>query len=811
LPVSWREQGGSAQAEILLGKNAPTWDEFSPKLQRLSLRLKGDRADDQRTVVFGLRQFGARDRQFVLNGRPLFLRGTLECCIFPLTGYPPTDVESWKRVIRTCQAYGLNHIRFHSWCPPEAAFTAADELGFYLSVEVASWCTVGDGKPIDRWLYEETDRILRDYGNHPSFMLMAYGNEPAGKNQASWLAHWVSHCKQTDPRRLYTSGSGWPALPENDYHDYYSGEPHPVRGRIGWLGKDYRENVQTLTVPVITHELGQWCVYPNFDQMRKYTGPLKPRNLEIFRDSLAEHGMLDQWRDFVRASGRLQVLCYKEEIEAALRTPGIGGFHLLDLHDFPGQGTAPVGVLDAFWGSKGYVTAKEYRRFCNPTVPLARLFKRVWTTAEILTADVEVAHFGACPLESAVADWKLVGSDGEVAATGSLTTNSVVVPLGQGTRLGRIEAKLAALDTSHPYKLVVSVRDQISKEVFENDWPVWIFPAKAAPADTAGVLIASNFDAQVLTQLEQGGKVLLLAAKLPGQHPRLTFEPIFWCRYFFDAGPQTLGLLCNPRHPALAQFPTDFHQDWQWEEILTGARGMVLDSLSKDFRPIVQVIDDWNSNRKLGLVWECRVGRGKLLVCSADLQNNLDQRPAARQLRASLLRYVAEADFNPKSRLSPAELAPLFRSIRTSKLAELGAKVVDVDSEDSAHGNLAANAIDGDPETIWHTRWEPEADPLPHQLTIDLGREVALKGITYLPRQNMANGRIAEAEIYCSQAPNSWAEPVAKAKWPNSGKLQTLVFQPPVRARYLKVVARSEVGGNPFVSIAELDVMTDEE
>ena len=259
LPVSWDEKGGSAEGEILLGSEAQSWDEFSPKLQRLSLQLNGDQADDRRTVTFGLRDLGVEGRQFMLNGRPVFLRGTLECCIFPLTGYPPTEVESWKRVIRACQAYGLNHIRFHSWCPPEAAFTAADELGFYLSVEVASWCTVGDGKPIDRWLYDETVRILSAYGNHPSFMLMAYGNEPAGTNHAAWLAQWVTYCKQTDSRRLYTSGSGYPALPENQYHDYYSGE-RPVRGRIGWLGKDYEENVKSLTVPAITHELGQWCV-----------------------------------------------------------------------------------------------------------------------------------------------------------------------------------------------------------------------------------------------------------------------------------------------------------------------------------------------------------------------------------------------------------------------------------------------------------------------------------------------------------------------------------------------------------------------
>ena len=273
---------------------------------------------------------------------------------------------------------------------------------------------------------------------------------------------------------------------------------------------------------------------------------------------------------------------------------------------------------------------------------------------------------------------------------------------------------------------------------------------------------------------------------------------------------QTLGLLCDPKHPALAGFPTDFFQDWQWNEIVTRAQGMMLDALPREVRPIVQVIDDWNTNRRLGLVWECRVGSGKLLVCSADLVKDLEKRPAARQLRESLLSYMAGKRFNPKVQVSKDGLAGLLNLSYGSNLMKLEARVIEADSEDSANGNVAANAIDGDPETIWHTKWTPVNDPMPHHLTVDLGRAVTLKGITYLPRQDMANGRIAECEIYCSAEPNVWAAPVAKVKWPNTDKLQTVNFQQPVKARYLKVVARSEVNGQSFAAIAELDVLMDE-
>jgi hypothetical protein len=279
---------------------------------------------------------------------------------------------------------------------------------------------------------------------------------------------------------------------------------------------------------------------------------------------------------------------------------------------------------------------------------------------------------------------------------------------------------------------------------------------------------------------------------------------------FHTQGRQTLGLLCDPKHPALAKFPTELFQDWQWDEIVTNAQAMVLDGLPKQLRPIVQPIDDWNTNRKLGLIWECRVGTGRLVVCSADLENNLGKRPAARQLRESLLSYMAGKNFNPRVAVSKEALARLLDLTRPSKLATLGARVIETDSEDSANGNVAANAIDGDPGTIWHSSYTPAPEPMPHHLTIDLGRAVTLKGITYLPRQDMANGRIAECEIYCSSEPNAWPAPTAKVKWPNTGQLQTVSFDQPVKARYLKVVALSEVNRNPYASIAELDVLTDE-
>jgi hypothetical protein len=805
--VRWECAGRttSVELEVALDRATVLWDEFSPMLYSALVRLwtkDGERVTayhDQR-VNFGLRELSTQGRQFFLNGHPAFFRGTLECCIFPLTGYPPTEVDAWKKVIRACKAHGLNHIRFHSWCPPEAAFTAADELGFYYQVECGVWTNPGDGKPVDRWIYAESERIVRAYGNHPSFLLLTHGNEPHGPNHQRFLAQWVDFWKQRDSRRLVTSGSAYPQLPENQYHVY-----HGPRGPGGWLGRDYRQTIASLNVPVIVHEMGQWCVYPNFDEIKKYTGPLKPKNFDIFRDSLAEHGMIEQWCDFLRASGKLQVLCYKEEIEAALRTPGVGGFQLLDLHDFPGQGTALVGVLDPFWEEKGYVTPVEFSRFCNPTVPLARLLKRTWTTAETLTADLELTHFGPAPMEKAKVVWQLAGQDGRTEARGEFAARTL--PLGAGLALGQINIPLAKLPAPRAYTLSVGIEGT----AVGNSWNIWVYPPATQTPTPAGVLVTGSLDDKALAQLDRGGKVILLANRLSNEHPRLGFEPIFWNRYMFNTqGRQTLGLLCDPRHPALAHFPTEFFQDWQWKDIVSAARGILMDDLPKSVRPIVQVIDDWNTNRKLGLVFECRVGPGKLLLCAADLDRNLEQRPAARQLRQSLVAYAGSTPFDPKVEVTKEDLKKTLERTKPSRLVQLGAKILSVDSEDRANDNVAANAIDGDPATIWHTRWQPRNDPMPHQLTIDLGLELTLKGVTYLPRQEMVNGRIAEADLYAGNDPKAWGAPVASAKWRNTEQLQTVLFKQPVKARYLKVVARSEVNGNPFAAIAELDVLTEE-
>lgn len=818
IEVKWGADNTKVELDYDLGPGALCWDEFSPALYRLNVALEGrdreNRTRDERQVSFGLREVKRSGTQIAINGRKTFLRGTLECNIFPLTGYPPTDVASWKRIIRVCQAHGLNHIRFHSHTPPEAAFQAADELGFYYYVECPSWAnqgsSLGDGRQVDQWLYEEGDRMLRQLGNHPSFIMMSYGNEPAGKNQKRWLGDFINHWKARDTRRLYTSGAGWPMIPENDFHvtpdpriqAWGGGLKSRINARPPETMTDYRDFIAKAGAPVVSHEIGQWCVYPNFDEIPKYKGWLKAKNFEIFRDSLKANGMLDLARPFLLASGKLQALCYKEDIESALRTPGMAGFELLDLHDFPGQGTALVGVLDPFWDEKGYITAAEYHRFSSAIVPIARMPKRLLQNNDTFTAQIEVAQFGPRDLKDAKVAWRLRSAN-QVAASGVLDAGPL--PTGVSSPVGEISAPLQDFKRAQKLKLEVA----LDGTKYANDWDIWVYPANTPTTAAPDIHLATALDEKTLAALKAGGKVLLIPppATIKGDElgrVQIGFSSIFWnTAWTGRQPPHTLGIYCDPRHPALKDFPTEYHSNWQWWELVTRAHPFILKGTPAQFRPVVHAIDDWVTNRKLALLFEARVGNGKLLACAMDIANDLDQRPVARQLRRSVLDYMASPQFQPKGELTIEYVQSLL--MEPSKMQQLGARVIRADSEQE--GFPAANLLDGDPRSLWHTAWGEGAPGFPHYVIIGLNQAAELKGITLQPRQdNNRNGMFRDFAVYVSLDDRNWGEPVAKGALARDAQPKQIQFAAPARAKFIKLEALTGFDANPFVSLAELEL-----
>ena len=659
--------GSKCKFLIDLDSAARFWDEFNPNLYQLTVEA----GDDVYETTFGLRDIAIKGRQLYINGRPLFLRGTVENCCFPETGYPPTDEDEWERIFKKCKEYGLNHVRFHSYCPPEAAFAAADRVGIYLQPEGPSWPNHGvrlrRGMAIDQYLLEESKRIIDEYGHHPSFVMMAAGNEPAG-DWVNYCNDWVKKMKQYDDTKIYAGasvGGGWAWDNGSEFHvkggargldewnkrapssddDYYSGIEFP---------RNYKGDVPNQT-PIVAHEQGQWCAFPDFKEISQYTGAYKAGNFEIFRDLLRDNGMAPMAEKFLMASGRLQKLCYKYEIERNLRTNDYAGFQLLGLNDYSGQGTALVGVLNVHWREKGYCTASEWREFCSPLVLLARMPKFVYTNSDTLQVPVVAmnALYGNlthCPFTYEV--WQ-----GDSVLFAKSDTQMIdTIPVGKNIPMGQVTLPLAAITQPTKMTLVAQLGNLV-----RNHWDFWVYPDEyESPIPPINPIIpheTPELTPQALKVLQKGGTVLLTAAGRVtlGSDVKQTYLPVFWNTSWFKMRPpHTTGAYIDTSHPLFKHgFPTDDWSNLNWWELLNKAQVMNLMELPADYQPPIQPIDTWHVSRKLGMLIEARVGKGRLLMTTMDITNDLSTRPVARQMRRAILSYMQSTDFQPTLTLTP--------------------------------------------------------------------------------------------------------------------------------------------------------------
>ena len=693
--VDWTKP--EQELELALGDKALLWSEFTPSLYRFSVSLKTDQSVDTEQATFGLRDFKTKGRQFTMNGKTTFLRGKHDACVFPLIAHTAMDVETWRHYFQVAKQYGINHYRFHSWCPPEACFEAADIEGIYLQPELPIWGNIDiDDTELCDYLLKEGRNLHRAYSNHASFVMFGLGNEMSGEEG---LAMLIQTFKKEDNRHIYSSGSnnylGFKGKQANE--DYFTtcrvgregDKQFNTHARAsfsfadaydgGYLNHTYPNSEMDFSsanvlcdVPIISHETGQFQVYPNYEEIKKYTGVLKPRNFEIFKKRLEEAGMINLAYDFMMASGKWSALLYRADIEMNLRTPEWGGFQLLDLQDYPGQGSAYVGILDAFMESKGLIAPEEWRHFCSEVVPLFCTEKFCWTNDEALTGEVEIANYSESDLNSKQLSWTLTDSKQQVLDKGVLPLQ---VKQGELAKVGTLKPAIASVRKAEKVTLALS----IDGTPYRNDYSLWIYPAadkEVAPSED--ICVTDDLDAH-LKYLTEGGKVLWFPSK--DKHKDQTvgglFQTDYWNYRMFrticenldrPVSPGTLGILTDPGHPALADFPTEFHTNWQWFPIIKQSYPMILDRLSDDYRPIVQVIDNVERNHKLGLLFEFKVGNGKLLVCMSDLKAVQDK-PEARQFYRSILEYMESSAFAPSYSLSAKDLQDLFTAkVKTGEM-----------------------------------------------------------------------------------------------------------------------------------------------
>lgn len=639
--------------EMDMGKNVKLWNEFTPNLYTLSATIESEGKTETVNKRFGMRKVEQGKNHVKINGTDVHLRGVLDCCVFPLTGYPSTDPKDWSRIFSTIKDYGFNHVRFHSWCPPEAAFEAADELGLYLQVELPMWIKDVGRYPERRDFFErEMYAILDEYGNHPSFVLYCNGNENEG--DFSVLEDLIVKGQAHDPRHLYSASTARTHVKSDQFYASHVSSNGWITVYEGKPDTDWDLNKESdVDVPVIAHETGQRCMYPNFREMSKYTGVLEPRNMNVFRERLAKNGMLEQADDFFRATGAHTVLQYKEVNEALLRSGKSGGYQLLGLQDFPGQGSAFVGILDAFWESKGLVAPEKYRESNGPVVVLARMPKRVYDDSEVYRVKVGIYNFGPDAIRADKAVWTLTDQDGNIVRSGKIRHGRV--DKATVDSLGLVEIDLSGLQTPARYVFHVNVAGR-----YHNEWNVWVYGHHDAVDGDKPFVTRQWSDAR--RRLAKGESVMFLPDSVAGR--RTHFASHFWNPIMFNWNPMIVGTLIDDNSHVFDSFPTASYADWQWTDILNHATAIDLTELER-ITPVVQCIDTYEVNRKLGVAFEATTPEGgRLFVLSVDPDKDIESRPASRRLINSVADYVESDKFRPSVKVPLYELDHIFDKSR---------------------------------------------------------------------------------------------------------------------------------------------------
>lgn len=646
---------GVLDGECPLKGNEAFWDEAHPEIHTISIDLDGDVYE----TTFGLRDVRTLSRRLLINGRETFLRGKVDNLLYPKTGYTPTDVASWMTILGIAKEYGINHYRYHTACPPDAAFTAADLLGMYMAPELPFWGTVAeegeegyDERERD-FLFQEGFRILREYGHHPSFLWLSLGNELWGSKDV--LNRMMRAYREADDTKLYSSGANnYQFVPdvldeENVFVGVRLGRERLIRGSyamcdapqgivqttapesvsnydasivpetLGQSGEAGKVQIQYGTgvkevdaqsadalipdVPVISHEVGQYVFYPDFSEISHYTGPLKPRNIEAMREKLERAGLYGEHEAFFRQTGHLAVDCYKREIETLLRSREVSGFQLLDLQDYTGQGTALVGVLNAMMENKGLISAEEWREFCAGTVVLGEFASFTGMMGEDIRFDVQISE---CDPEKRHTCIRCTLMDGE--------RELYACDVTPGARQGRLTDAVSVTFPAECYRDAMQERITGLTVVLtledgtRNHYPIWLVPPIDIRITREGIEKDGRMVAFVSAEEKADGAAIVVPSA-EGQLPA-EYCTDFWCYPMFRSISEsmgkpvpvgTMGLSIDTASPLLKRFAQEDYTTPAWYAILQTAH---VQRLPADIHPAVQMIDNTERCARLGILYQ---------------------------------------------------------------------------------------------------------------------------------------------------------------------------------------------------------------
>lgn len=667
---------------IKLKEDVRRWDEYEGNLYSLEYSLvdSDGKQPDHGTKSFGIRDFGYDEEgRLTINGRRFFLRGEANCAEFPETGHAPMDLESWLVIMEKYKSYGINCVRFHSHCPVEAAFVAGDKLGIVVQPELSHW------NPNDAFIenhsreyYEkELKEIIKHYSNHPSFVMLTLGNE-LGSDIAGTriMIELVKLAKSLDDTRLFAWGSNvfYGEKGFNKDSDFYTSMGYykdmlraTSPGMIGYLNNEYpsashdfvkvTEDIRKdYHKPIFGFEVGQYEVLPDFHELDDFKGVTAPVNLELVKEHASKVGILPDWDKYVEATGELSRLCYREEVEAVLRTPSMSGLSLLGIQDFPGQGTALVGMMNSHLEPKNYDFAKpeNFRAFFRDTLPLILLPKYTYTDDEAVTAAVKIANYGKKDLHGEF-KVKVVDADSKKVLLEEIIGERSVCPAGELTEIGELNISLSGLlGDKKAKKLDITAyleNTDIENTYIENTYSIWVYKKELLRDIQVpeNVYETRTFDDKAIEVLENGGIVYLSPDSTKEAIPssiKCQFSPDFWNADMFKEQEGSMGQFIDKDHPVFKDFPTDEYSQWQWWP-MASQRAFVMPGFKTS---IITEMDSYMYLRSMSMLFEARCLKGKLLASSMGLHNLLAH-PEARALLLNIYSYLSSEDFDPKQEI----------------------------------------------------------------------------------------------------------------------------------------------------------------
>ena len=643
---------------------------------RYTLRLKTP--EGEYSQKFGIRRLVADGEKFRLNGKPVYLRGVTEHCYFPKTVHLPRDLEYYRMITAKRKELGFNFVRFHTFVPPVEYLEATDELGMLVHIESPNFVA----EP-------EFAAIIAFARRHPSVVIYCTGNETRIDRMAEAYLRDVAEMVHERTDSLFSPMSAMRGIEYQLMPGLDPTVPKPFRhnaermSRIApfcdmftsyQLGLTSYGSLNTGSSadldswgdaycgkPRTSHEICIDSSYIDFGLEKRYPPNSPILKAGVFsepRKVLGEKGLLSRADIYFRNSCEWMRRIRKFTFEKLRAADRVAGYDFLgDINTHWHTFGYSVGMMDEFYRLKPGETVANVLRYNSAAVLLSDLgsdfnvvaggTKRVKMSLSNYDAD---AQDGTLRVEI-VGNGEWGTGNGEWGTVWAREVACSRVPCGVTACLGAFDVEVPNADRARKYLL----RAKFSSGAVsaENEWEIYAFPKVAQGPVSKNARVVDDISPDALVEaMAHGERVLLLGA---GPFKSLPTT------YRIGLAGRTSGnyaTVVKKGHPALDGLPHDGFCGWQFRRLMEGGRAVQLEA-DVPFDPIVDIASSVKMPIRQAMLFEYRVGEGRLLVCSFAF--GADD-PAAEWLRARLADYAAGDAFDPPRRITSEQLRAVIEA-----------------------------------------------------------------------------------------------------------------------------------------------------